>query len=280
MLTCDKMNYEYLDELEAKSIYIIREAYHKFRNKLAALVSWGKDSTTMLYIVRKAFFGKVPISILHIDTSYKLKEIYEFRDKLAKEWNLNLIIAKNEEALKRGMKPERGRLECCTALKTEALKQAIEKHKFKALLVAIRRDEHSIRAKERYFSGRDKDFRWNYLNQPPELWEQFNVELDETETHLRVHPMLHWREIDVWRYIKRENIPVVRLYFAKEYNGKWMRFRSIGCEPCVVPVPSKATNIDEIIEELKTTKIAERAGRIQDKERAYMMEKLRALGYM
>lgn len=237
------------------------------------------NSTTMLYLIKKAFFGEIPFPVLHIDTSYKFKEIYEFRDKLKKEWGFELIIAKNEEALKAGMGPWKGRLVCCTALKTEALKQAIEKYKFKALLAAIRRDEHVVRAKERYFSPRDKDFHWNYLKQPPELWEQFNVELDETQTHLRVHPMLHWREIDIWRYIKREKIPVVPLYFSG-YKKKGYRYRSIGCEPCVVPVPSEAKTIDEIIEELKTTKIAERAGRVQDKEKAFMMQKLRALGYM
>ncbi len=272
-------SFDYLNELEAKSIYIIREAYFKFRRKLAVLVSWGKDSTTMLYLVRKAFFGEVPIPVLHIDTSYKLKEIYEFRERLRKEWNLELIIAKNEEALKNGMNPEKGRLACCTALKTEALKKVVEEYGFKALLVAIRRDEHAIRAKERYFSPRDKNFKWDFLKQPPELWEQFSV-VEEEGSHIRVHPMLHWREIDIWRYIKRENIPVIDLYFAKEYNGKMLRYRSLGCAPCVVPIPSNARTIDEIIEELETTKIPERAGRIQDKERTYMMEKLRALGYM
>ena len=269
----------YLDELEAKSIYIIREAYRKFKNHLAALVSFGKDSVTMLYLIRKAFFGKIPIPVLHIDTSFKLPEIYEFRDKLAKEWNFKLIVAKNEEALRKGMGPEKGRFQCCTALKTEALKQAIKKHKFKALFAAIRRDEHLIRSKERYFSPRDSQFKWDYLHQPPELWEQFNVELDETKTHLRVHPMLHWREIDIWLYIKRENIPFNPLYLSGTRKPGY-RYRSLGCEPCCVPIPSNAKTIDEIIEELKTTKVAERAGRVQDKERAFMMQKLRSLGYM
>jgi 3'-phosphoadenosine 5'-phosphosulfate sulfotransferase (PAPS reductase)/FAD synthetase len=680
------MNLSYLDELEAKSIYIIREAYKKFGRKLGALVSWGKDSTTMLHLVRKAFFGNIPIPVVHIDTGYKMKEIYNFRDKLVKEWNINLIIAKNEDALKRGMGPEKGRFACCTALKTEALKQCIQKYGFKALLVAIRRDEHAIRAKERtfcfpegtlvygldvkpienikvgdkvfthlgslkkvtgvsrrYFNGyllsissdynlpllltpnhvvlakvierigksinvrttgfdgvsrevgiplftdrikwiearklkpgdwlwipklpkkpqdgiktisylpmrpfigytkglieiggkltwksahksspkirkffplekdvlriigyyvadgssnlksnqfyfafnenddsliedtletvkeyfgleggvrsnseegvsvvfnskilsrvfysfcgkgprnkhlpffftylshekllelikgcwlgdgyherysttslilahqirlallrlgilsslkyekkenryviriagiskerfkklfgikprvkylgekkrakevkelssktdygkcrsggfwvkirkmdvipffgyvydlsieghqsyvvsgiavhnspRTHDSKWLFKEQPPELWEQFNVKLDETRTHLRVHPMLHWREIDIWRYIKRERIPVNPLYFSGTRKPGF-RYRSLGCEPCCVPVPSNAKTIDEIIQELETTKIAERSGRVQDKEKAYMMLKLRSLGYM
>ena len=270
--------YSYLDELEAKSIYIIREAYHSYHNKLAVLVSWGKDSTTLLYLVRKSFFGEVPIPVVHIDTSYKFKEIYEFRDRLVKEWNLKLIIARNEEALKQGMNPSRGKLECCTALKTQALKQAIERYGFKALLLAIRRDEHGIRAKERYFSWRDKDFKWDYINQPPELWEQFN-QIEDAETHMRVHPMLHWREIDIWRYIKREGIPVVPLYFSGARKPGY-RYRSIGCEPCCLPVRSEADAIDKIIREIENTKIPERAGRAQDKEKAYMMQKLRALGYM
>ncbi len=273
-----KSDYSYLDELEARSIFIIRESYYRFRDKLALLWSVGKDSTVMLYLVRKAFLGDVPISIIHIDTSYEMKEIYEFREKLAKEWNLNLVIARNEGALKNGMGPEKGRLECCTVLKTEALKQTIEKHGFKALLAAIRRDEHAIRAKERIFSPRE-NFSWDYKNQPAELWNQYATK-QEKSTHFRVHPMLHWREIDIWRYIKRENIPIVSLYFAKQVNGKYLRYRSIGCMPCSAPVESKANTVDKIIEELETTNVLERAGRAQDKESEYMMQKLRALGYM
>jgi len=269
----------YLDELEAKSIYIIREAYRKFKGNIAALTSFGKDSTCMLYLIRKALFGKIPIPVLHIDTSFKMKEIYEFRDFLQKKWNFKLLIAKNEEALKKGMGPEKGRFACCTALKTEALKQAIKKFKLKALFAAIRRDEHLIRSKERIASPRDKDFKWDYLHQPPELWEQFNVELDETQTHFRIHPLLAWRELDVWLYIKRENIPFNPLYLSGTRKPGY-RYRSLGCEPCCVPIPSNAKTIDEIIEELKTTKIAERAGRVQDKEKAFMMQKLRALGYL
>jgi len=265
---------DYLDELESKSIYIIREAYKQFKN-IALLWSIGKDSTTLLWLCRKAFFGKIPFPIMHIDTSYKFPEIYRFREKYAKEWNLNLIVARNEEAIKAGVGPDKGKLDCCTKLKTEALKIALAKHDFKALLLAIRRDEHSIRAKERYFSPRDIEFKWNYKNQPPELWDQYKSE-SEDEQHLRVHPILHWTELDIWRYIQRENIPVIGLYFAK--NGK--RYRSIGCRPCCNPIPSNADTVDKIVEELKTTKISERSGRAQDKERAYMMQKLRSLGYM
>jgi len=264
-----------LSELESKSIYIIREAYRQFKD-IAILWSIGKDSTTLMWLCRKAFFGKVPFPALHIDTSYKFKEIYEFRDKWAREWGFKLLIARNEAALAAGMGPKVGnKLECCGQLKTEALKQAISKYGFKALLLGIRRDEHGIRAKERVFSPRDRQFQWDYKNQPAELWDQYKNK-QEDEQHIRVHPLLDWTELDVWKYIQREGIPVVNLYFAK--NGK--RYRSIGCEPCCNPIASNADNVEKIVEELKTTKIAERAGRAQDKERAYMMQKLRALGYM
>jgi len=266
----------YLDELESNSIYIIREAYWRYRDKLAVLWSIGKDSTAMLHLVRKAFFGKVPIPIIHIDTTYKFKEIYRFRDKYVKKWKLKLIVAKNEAALRENISPDKGRFECCNALKTEALKQAIDQYGFKALLLAIRRDEHSIRAKERYFSPRDTEFKWNYQEQPLEMWDHFYKLKAQSEAHLRIHPMLHWREIDIWRYIKKEKIPVVNLYFSRQGN----RYRSIGCETCCQPIPSDANTIDKIIQELESTDIAERSGRTQDKEKEYMMQKLRSLGYM
>jgi sulfate adenylyltransferase subunit 2 len=265
---------DHLEKLENQTIYIIREAYAQFRN-VAMLWSIGKDSTTLLWLVRKAFFGKIPFPVIHIDTSYKFKEIYEFRNRYAKEWSLNLIIARNESALKNKMGPDKGKFECCTELKTNALKQIIAQYNFKALYLAIRRDEHGIRAKERIFSPRDEDFEWDYKNQPPELWDQYKTKT-KGEEHIRVHPMLAWREIDIWEYIRRENIPIVSLYFAK--NGR--RYRSIGCECCCQPIQSNADTLDKIIAELKTSKISERAGRAQDKEQDYMMQKLRSLGYM
>lgn len=266
---------DYLDELESKSIYIIREAYKQFRD-VSMLWSIGKDSTTLLWMVRKAFYDQIPFPVMHIDTFYKFKEIYEYRDSKAKEWGLKLLIAKNEKALADGMSCQKhDPLVCCTALKTEALKMAIAKYKFKALLLGIRRDEHGIRAKERVFSPRDQEFKWDYKNQPPELWDQYKSKQSD-EDHIRVHPLLHWTEVDIWEYVKREEIPIVSLYFARE--GK--RYRSIGCEPCCSPVDSDADTIDKIIEELKTTHTAERSGRAQDKESAYIMQKLRSLGYM
>jgi len=265
---------DHLSRLESQSIFIIREAYRQFKD-VAMLWSIGKDSTTLLWLIRKAFYGCIPFPILHIDTSYKFKEIYTFRDRYAKEWGLNLIVCKNQWALGEGMGPDKGKFKCCTNLKTDALKQAIAENGFKALYLGIRRDEHGIRAKERVFSPRDKNFTWNYKEQPPELWDQYRTKA-KGEEHLRVHPLLGWTELDVWEYIKRENIPIVSLYFAQ--GGK--RYRSIGCAPCCNPIDSDANTVDKIIEELKISKISERSGRAQDKEEAQMMQKLRALGYM
>ncbi len=263
-----------LDALENHSIYIIREAYKKFKD-VGLLWSIGKDSGVLLWLVRKAFFGKVPFPCIHCDTTYKFKEIIEFRDHYAREWGLNLIVGKNEAALAQGMGPDKGKFECCTALKTKALQQVVDQHKFKALLVGIRRDEEGSRGKERYFSPRGKDFKWDYKEQPPELWDQFKTEF-KPDTHLRIHPLLQWNELDIWAYIKQENIPVLSLYFANE--GK--RYRSVGCECCCSPCSSSAKTVHEITEELKTVTVSERDGRAHDKAQAYMLQKLRSEGFM
>ncbi len=263
-----------LKDMENRSIYILREAYAEFK-RLAVLWSTGKDSTTMLWLCRKAFFGRIPFPAIHIDTGYKFRQMYQFRDSLAQEWGLDLVIARDEAALKEGVGPQNGKFECCTRLKTEALRTCLEERGFDALILAIRRDEHGIRAKERYFSPRDENFKWDYKDQPLEMWDQFQGLVSEG-THMRVHPILHWRELDVWEYMKSEGIPINPMYFAE--GGK--RYRSLGCEPCTLDIPSSAATIDEIVEELKTTKIAERSGRAQDKEKSFTMQKLRALGYM
>jgi len=265
---------DYLSELENRSIYIIREAYSQFR-RIALLWSIGKDSTTLLWIVRKAFFGEVAFPVVYIDTGFKFQEIYSFRARYAREWGLDLVVSRNEQAIEAGMSKEKGHFDCCNELKTRALKMTLAERRFKALLLAIRRDEHGIRAKERYFSPRDASFAWDYENQPAELWD-YHGSITDMDQHLRVHPMLHWTELDVWRYIKREKIPVVNLYFAR--NGR--RYRSIGCEPCCAPVVSNARNIGMIVRELEKTETAERSGRAQDKEDTYTMQKLRSLGYM
>ncbi|MGC8586609.1 MAG: sulfate adenylyltransferase subunit CysD [Candidatus Micrarchaeia archaeon] len=257
-----------LDQLEEKSIYIIREAKMKFKN-IAALWSMGKDSTTMLAIARKAFMGKVPFPVIHIDNGIDFPETYKFREELAKRWHLDLIVAKSE------IKPEISGFSCCGANKTIALKKVMKEKGFDALIVSIRRDEHSIRAKERYISPRDKNFKWDYKNQPAELWDDYSSKIDNGG-HVRIHPLLDWNEIDIWNYIKREHIPVNPLYFSR--NG--YRYRSLGCTHCTVPIKSNAKNLAAIIKELKTTNVEERSGREQDKEKEYIMQRLRALGYM
>ena len=265
---------DHLDELEAQSIYIFREAFHKFKN-LAMLYSIGKDSTTMIHLARKAFFGRLPFPLVHIDTSHKYPEMISYRDKMVKEWDADLIVSRNEEAIACGMGPEQGRLICCEKLKTDGLSRVIEQRDFQGLFLGIRRDEEGSRAKERIFSPRDKNYEWAYKDQPPELWDQFNTTF-EKGAHIRVHPILHLTELNIWEYIKKEKIEICPLYYARE--GK--RFRSLGCMPCTKPFDSEAGTVDEIIAELMIIKAPERAGRAQDQENAYAMQKLRAKGYM
>ncbi len=254
--------------LEEKSIYLLREAKLRFNN-VAALWSMGKDYTTMLALARKAFLGKVPFPVIHIDNSIDFPETYRFRDELAKKWKLDLIVGESE------INPDLVGSACCGKNKPETLKKLMATYGFDALVVSIRRDEHGIRAKERYMSPRDKNFRWNYKNQPAELWDDYSSKLD-VRGHIRVHPLLDWNEIDVWNYIKQEKIPVNPLYFSR--NG--YRYRSLGCTHCTIPLKSDARGVNDIIRELETTKDEERSGRSMDKEREYVMSKLRALGYM
>ncbi len=263
-----------LDALESQSIYILREAYRHI-DKLAMLWSVGKDSGVLMALARKAFLGQVPFPVVHIDTSYKLPEMIAFRDAKAREWGLDLIVGQNKAALDAGMNHTLGRVTCCAALKTTGLSQTLAEHGFTGVIAGIRRDEEATRAKERVFSPRGADARWHHDNQPPELWDLFNTDFP-AGTSLRVHPLLDWTEIDIWRYIKREQIPVVDLYFAK----KGRRYRSLGCAPCTGTILSTAGTIDEIIEELETTTISERAGRAQDQEAEDAFERLRADGYM
>ena len=269
---------DYLSKLENQSIYIMREAFNKFEN-LAMLWSIGKDSTVLLWLARKAFFGHVPFPLVHVDTTYKIPSMIEYRDQLVKEWGLQLVVGKNEEVLKSGVTFPNGkatRVECCGTLKKDALKAVLEKHHFTGVIVGVRRDEEPTRAKERYFSPRDKNMEWNVEDQPPELWDQFKTDY-EKGAHIRIHPLLHWTEVNIWEYIERESIPVIPLYFA---NGKGERYRSIGCWPCTSPIKSQARNVRDIIDELRATKTPERAGRAQDKESEDAFEKLRRDGYM
>lgn len=257
-----------LNALEEKSIFVMREANSRFKN-VAAMWSMGKDSTTMLALARKAFLGRVPFPVIHIDNGIDFPETYKFREELAKKWKLKLIVVKSE------IREEISGFSCCGENKTVALKKVMKEHGFDALIVSIRRDEHGIRAKERVFSPRTKDFKWKYKDQPAELWGNYTSLMDGT-SHIRVHPLLDWNEIDIWNYIKREKVPINPLYFSKQ--GR--RFRSLGCTHCTTSFKSEAKNVDDIIKELRATKVEERSGRQQDKEKAYVMEKLRALGYL
>jgi len=264
----------HLQTLQDESVFIIREAYKKTKN-LAMLWSMGKDSTVMLHLVQKAFLGKCPITVVHIDTSYKIPEMITWRDSFAKENNLKLVVGMNKTALEAGMGPEQGRLTCCGALKTQALLNTIKEHKIQGLLVGIRGDEEGSRGKERVVSPRSDSSAWSYKEQPAEIWRYYNLHVP-SDVHLRIHPLLRWTELDVWKYIRAEELTVMPLYFAK--GGK--RYRSLGCYPCTGTVDSNAATIDEIIEELKNTKVSERAGRAQDKVDNYAMQKLRSAGYM
>lgn len=285
---------ERLQELEAQSVYILREAYKHFRS-LCMLWSIGKDSTVMLWLTRKAFFGHVPFPLVHIDTSYKIPAMIEYRDRLAREWKLQMVVGQNREALADGMNHTRGRLVCCSALKTDALKhtldgswprrrmgadgvyrEELDGEPFTGVIVGARADEEGSRSKERYFSPRDQNSDWAIADQPPELWNQFKTDF-APGTHVRVHPLLDWTEINIWEYIERERIPIIDLYFDK---GSGIRYRSIGCEPCTGSIRSHACTPAQVITELRKTNVPERAGRAQDQEDTYAMEKLRREGYM
>jgi len=292
---------KHLEKLESQSVYILREAYAHFKS-LVMLWSIGKDSTVLLWLARKAFFGHVPFPLVHIDTSYKIPEMIEYRDRLALEYGLNMVVGQNVDALAEKRTFPDGnidRLACCKALKTDALVNTLSgkwnrkrlNHKtgqyeidtnrepYTGVIVGARSDEEGSRSKERYFSPRDKRSDWDVGDQPPELWNQFKTDF-APGTHIRIHPLLDWTELDIWEYIGQENIPITSLYFDR---GKGERYRSLGCYPCTTPVQSTAKNVQEIIEELRTGKfanIAERSGRAQDKEDGGGLETLRREGYM
>lgn len=292
---------DHLDKLEAKSVYILREAYREFKN-LCMLWSIGKDSTVMLWLARKAFFGHVPFPLVHIDTHYKIPEMIEYRDRLALEWHLNMVYGENAAALAAKETFPDGkvdRLTCCRNLKSEALKRTLSgewtryrmnhakrgyevdgnKEPYTGVIAGVRADEEGSRSKERYFSPRDRESEWDVGDQPPELWNQFKTDF-APGTHVRIHPLLDWTELNIWEYIDRENIPMVSLYFNQ---GDGRRYRSLGCWPCTQPIASEARTVKEIVEELSSGKlvnIAERSGRDQDKEDGGGLETLRREGYM
>lgn len=277
---------DHLDELEAQSVYILREAYHSFSN-LCMPWSMGKDSNVLIWLSKKAFCGKIPYPLMHIDTTYEFPEMLKFRDWAQTEYDLDLIVKINEDARAgTGAYPTSIGYEThdpvtvTHELKTVALQQVLSDRKFDALITGIRRDEDPTRAKERYFSPRNAEFEWDYKDQPPEFWNQFTSDLDPGE-HIRVQPLLDWTEVDIWRYIQREEIPIPQMYFARPgEDGELYRFRSLGCWPITKPVKSTAVTIDEIIAELLVTKTSERAGRAQDHHERNAMQKLRAKGFM
>ncbi len=263
---------DHLDELESKTIYILREAYNRIK-PLGMLWSIGKDSTALLWCIRKAFYGRVPFPMIQLDTGMEEDEVYTFRDQLVKDWGFELKIEQcpPEEEMDQTLPPATR----AAARKTEGLKNLLAREKYKGIIVGIRRDEQSMRAKERVFSPRRFDGTWDYKDQPAEFWDQYKTDFPE-DTHVRIHPILHWREIDIWRYTQRENIPIVPLYLSR--NG--MRFRSLGEKNITFPIKSAASTIDEIIAELEVTKTSERAGRSMDSETEDSFERLRQSGYM
>ncbi|ANK79565.1 MAG: sulfate adenylyltransferase [Rhizobiales bacterium NRL2] len=263
---------DHLDQLESQSIYIFREAFNRL-DRVGMLWSLGKDSNVMIWLARKAFFGRVPFPVMHVDTGKKFPEMYDFRDRYAKEWDLTFL--RGECPPIEEMDPSLPPAARSAARKTEGLKRFLAENPFDGIFAGIRRDEEATRAKERVFSPRGEGGQWNFRDQPPEFWDQFNTEFPPG-THIRIHPLLHWTEVDIWLYTQREKIPVIDLYFAKD--GK--RYRSLGDKDITSPVASNATTIEEIIEELRTTKIPERAGRAMDHEAEDAFERLRADGYM
>lgn len=264
--------YQYLDDLESRSIYIIREAYNRI-DPLAMLWSIGKDSNVLLWMVRKAFYGRIPFDIVQLDTGMELDEVYSFRDQLVADWNIPLKVQEcpPEEDMDKTLPPATR----AATRKTEGLRNLLKEGKYAGVIAGIRRDEQSMRAKERVFSPRTLDGDWNFKDQPAEFWDQYKTEVPEG-CHVRIHPLLHWTELDIWRYTQRENLPIVSLYFAKD--GK--RYRSLGEKNITFPIESSAATIDDIIHELETTKTSERAGRAMDNETEDSFEKLRAKGYM
>ena len=261
-----------LDRLENLSIYIFREAFNRI-DRLAMLWSLGKDSNVMVWLAKKAFFGHVPFPVVHVDTGKKFAEMYDFRERYAAEWNLDLVTGTCPPVDQ--MDPSLPPAARSAARKTAGLKQLLAEKGYTGVIAGIRRDEEGTRAKERVFSPRGTGAQWDVRNQPPEFWNQYNTSFPPG-THVRIHPLLHWTEIDIWRYIEREGIPIVDLYFARD--GK--RYRSLGDQDITHPIDSDADTLAKIIDELATTRAPERAGRAMDHEAEDAFERLRADGYM
>jgi len=293
----------YLDQLEAEGIEILREVTAQFEAP-AMLYSVGKDSSVMLRLAQKAFApGRIPFPLIHVDTGFKFKEMYRFRDDMARQLGVELIVHRNESAIAAGTNPfQLGTKACCALLKTEGLLQVLSKYGVDAAIGGARRDEERSRAKERIFSFRDQHGQWDPKNQRPELWRIYNGRVHPGE-NMRVFPLSNWTEFDIWQYIRREEIPIVPIYFAQK---RWVlergsslipleeddprrsspdarlrscRFRSLGCSPCTGAIASEAASLDDIIDELFNTRSSERATRIIDYDQDASMELKKREGY-
>jgi sulfate adenylyltransferase subunit 2 len=294
----------HLKQLEAESIHIIREVAAEF-DKPVMLYSIGKDSAVMLHLAMKAFYpAKPPFPLMHVDTKWKFKEMIQFRDQLVKELGLDLLIYSNQDGIDQGIGPfTHGSKKHTDVMKTDALKQALNHYRFDAAFGGARRDDEKSRAKERVYSFRDKNHRWDPKNQRPELWNIYNGKIDKNES-IRVFPLSNWTELDIWQYIHLENIPIVPLYFAQErpvvnidgtlimvdddrmpigpedkIEMKTVRFRTLGCYPLTGAVESNATTLPEIIQEMLLTTSSERQGRLIDSDQAGSMEQKKREGY-
>ncbi|MGS0683289.1 sulfate adenylyltransferase subunit CysD [Shewanella sp. 125m-7] len=294
----------HLQQLEAESIQIIREVAAEFDNPVM-MYSIGKDSSVMLHLARKAFYpGKIPFPLLHVDTDWKFKEMIAFRDEQAKEFGFELLVHKNPEGLEMGISPfEHGSAKHTDIMKTQGLKQALNKYGFDAAFGGARRDEEKSRAKERVYSFRDKHHTWDPKNQRPELWRTYNGAVNKGES-IRVFPLSNWTELDIWQYIYQENIQLVPLYFAQkrpvvERDGmmimvdddrmplaqgeqpkeELVRFRTLGCYPLTGAMHSEADTLEKIIEEMLLTRSSERQGRLIDSDQSASMELKKRQGY-
>jgi sulfate adenylyltransferase subunit 2 len=295
---------KHLKRLEAESIEIMREVIAEFQ-KPVMLYSIGKDSSVMLHLAVKAFYpAPLPFPLLHVDTTWKFREMIAFRDETARRLKLDLIVYINKEGVDRGVSPiASGSATHTHVMKTEALRQALDKYAFDAAFGGARRDEEKSRAKERIFSFRSKGHTWDPRNQRPELWNLFNTRIQTGES-IRVFPLSNWTELDVWQYIRCENIPVVPLYFAKkrpvvQRSGtsimvdddrlplepgekpemRLVRFRTLGCYPLTGAIDSDADSLDDIVAEMETARVSERQGRLIDTDEAASMEKKKREGY-
>jgi sulfate adenylyltransferase subunit 2 len=295
---------DYLDSLEAESIHIFREVAANFQRPVM-LYSIGKDSSVLLHLLRKAFYpARPPLPLLHVDTTWKFREMIAFRDDVAKAGDVQVLVHINEDGVRQGISPlVHGATVHTDLMKTVALRQALDKYAFDAAIGGARRDEEKSRAKERVFSFRNAQHRWDPKRQRPELWNLYNTSIHKGES-VRVFPLSNWTELDVWQYVRRENIPVVPLYFAKErpvvkrdgalimvdderftlrdgekIENRMVRFRTLGCYPLTGAVESTASSLDEIIDEMIQSRSSERQGRVIDHDPTASMERKKQEGY-